>query len=363
MVATRTDLQPARSPSDDDVLVTIPDDIYEAQQVFMDLGWGDGLPLIPPTPERVDRMLAGTTRDPDELVGVVLPRGGEATVRAIAVNAVLAGCKPEYMPVIIAALEATLEPKFNLNGVNTTGHNCCPLIVVSGPIVKQLDINAGMGLFGPGWRSNATIGRALHLCNVNIGGAIAPTVDRAVHAHPGKYTYCIGEDADFGPWSKLNEDYGFRKDESMVLVLPAEAPYAICGRVEKGGGKHILYALADSCLGLGLGKSVWLAGEMLVVFSPSHAELLFEEGWTKRDVQNYLFENARHPVKELKRLPLFEIRRDWPKWIDENDLEQMVPIVEDPEQFVIMATPGGNVISSLVPTWGLARGAFHAVGT
>ena len=328
----------------------------------MELGWGDGLPLIPPTPARVEMMLGGTTRNPDEIVGVVLPRGGEASVRDIAVNAVLAGCLPEYLPVLIAALEATLDPAFNLNGVNTTGHNCCPLIIVSGPVVKRLDINAGMGLFGPGWRANATIGRALHLCMVNIGGAAIPSVDRAVHAHPGKYTYCIGEDADFGPWSKLNQDYGFAADESMVLVLPAEAPYAICGRVEPGGGKHILYAMADSCLGLGLGKSVWLAGEMLVVFSPSHAQLLFDEGWTKTQIQQYLFDHARHSVRELSQLPLYETRRDWPSWIDEKDPDAMVPIVERPDQFVIMATPGGNVISSLVPTWGLARGAFRKVG-
>ena len=268
-----------------DELVDIPDDVYEAQSTFMERGWGDGLPLIPPTPERVERMLGGTTRDGDEVVGTVLPRGGLATVRAIATNAVMAGCIPEYLPVVLAAVEAIVQPEFNLGGVNTTGHNCCPLIIVSGPVVERLGINAGMGLFGPGFRANATIGRALHLCNVNIGGAIVPGVARAVHAHPGKYTYCIGEDAEFGPWPKLPETYGFARDDSLVLVLAAEAPYAICGRVRAGGSAYILKALADSCLGLGMGKSVWLGGEMLVVFSPYHAELLFADGWTKPKVQ------------------------------------------------------------------------------
>ena len=259
MVASRTD-QPLGAVADDE-LVTIPDDIYEAQQVFMDLGWGDGLPLIPPTPERVEHMLTGTTRDPDEIVGVVLPRGGEATIRAIATNAVLAGCLPEYMPVIVAALEATLEPKFNLNGVNTTGHNCCPLIVVSGPIVKTLNINAGMGLFGPGWRANATIGRALHLCNVNIGGAIAPTVDRAVHAHPGKYTYCIGEDADYAR-GKLTRITASRRRLDGARAA-REAPYAICGASEERR-THILYASPFLAL-VSVSARACARGEMLSV--------------------------------------------------------------------------------------------------
>ena len=176
---------------------------------FYERGWTDGLPVVPPTEARVKAMLAGMrAHDADELINIVPPRMGRATMRQIAVNAVMAGCRPEYLPVVVAALQAVSEPQYGLAHRQTTTHAGAPLIIVNGPIVERLKINCGRGLFRPGWRANATIGRALRLILVNIGGA-GPDVDASQTGHPGKYTYCIAEYEKANPWQPLHVERGF----------------------------------------------------------------------------------------------------------------------------------------------------------
>jgi hypothetical protein len=341
----------------DPEVLDIPDDLLEAQAELMRLGFGDGLPLIPPTPDRVEWMLAGTTRDPNEVIGVVPPRKGRATVRRIAVNAVMAGALPEYLPVILAAMEAVVDPVFNIGGVNATGHNCGPLIVVSGPIVPRLDINAGMGLFGPGWRANATIGRAVRLCMLNIAGARPGVVDRSVHGHPGKYTYCIGEDPGYGPWTKLYEDHGQGPDGSVVMVLAAEAPHSVAGFAGMAGFQLLTNA-ADACSTIASNKILTISGHILLVLGPYNSEQIFAEGWSKRDVKMFMFEHVRRRVGDLKRTQigdrLLKNVAEHARWVDCETDDAMLPLVEDPDRFIVMATPGENAVSSIVPTWSLS---------
>src|SRR5436853_3105920 len=186
-------------------------------------GVTDGLPVVPPTRARVARAIAASGRGPDELVGLVPPNYGRATVEKVAVNAVMAGCRPEYLPVVIAAVEAVCDEAFDLHGVSATTNAPSPLVVVNGPIRGALDINCGAGVFGPGWRANATIGRALRLVCVNLGGAAPGVISMSTLAHPGRYTYCIGEREEASPWESLAVEHGFAPGDSTGAVLAADA--------------------------------------------------------------------------------------------------------------------------------------------
>ena len=190
----------------------------------MSQGWGDGLPVVPPTEERVRAMVDGSGLPPAHLVGAMGPAKGEATVEKIAINAVMAGCLPEYMPVVVAAVEAICEPEFNLDGVQSTTNPCGVGMIVNGPIRNEIDLNCSRNCMGPGWRANATIGRAMSLIWLNIGGAKPGEVDKSSHGFPGKYTLCFGEDEEHSPWEPLHVERGFAKEESAVTVNSSTAP-------------------------------------------------------------------------------------------------------------------------------------------
>src|SRR5438105_11383427 len=196
-------------------------------EALFDKGLTDGLPVVPPTRERVDRAIEASGRAADEVVALVPPNYGRATVEKIAVNAVMAGCRPEYLPVVLAAVEAVCDEAFDLHGVSATTNAPAPLIVVNGPIRRVLDSNSGAGLFGSGWRANATIGRALRLVCVNVGGAIPGFVSMSTLAHPGRYTYCIGEHEEASPWPSLAVEHGFAPDDSTVALPAADAPLTV----------------------------------------------------------------------------------------------------------------------------------------
>jgi len=331
----------------------------EAIEFCFEKGWTDGLPVVPPTPERVHRMVEASGRDPQELLGLVPPRLGRATVEAVAVNAVMAGCRPEYMPVILAAVEAVLDERFNLNGVQATTHPCAPLIIVSGPVVKAINLNTGTNVFGHGFRANATIGRALRLVLLNLGGGIPEIGDKSVHGHPGKYTFCIGESLE-SPWELLHVERGFPPDESAVTVIAVEAPHSILGG---------LAALVDHLAALG-SNTMGLGGEALIVLSPPVAERLAKAGWTKQDVRSFIFEHARAPLgkimltgvnKELFGISVIEelpgVVNHWPRWLDLSDPDTRVPVVWRPEDLLIVVA-GGRAIGfcSVLPGWGYMGG-------
>ena len=250
-------------------------------------GWTDGLPVVPPTPERVKHMLTGTKRPTDEIIAPIPPKWGRATVEKVAINAVMAGCKPEYMPVIIAAIEAMTTDVFSLHGVQVTTSLVSPLLIVNGPIRKELEINDGFNVFGQGWRSNATIGRAVRLICTNIGGALPGELDRATFGHSGKFTYCIGEKEEVSPWSPLHVDRGFAASQSAVTVFAGASPRVI----DDHGSNTAEGILNTICLNLAVPGIA--DGEIVIVLSPEHSKTIGDDGLTKREVQEYVHEHTK----------------------------------------------------------------------
>jgi hypothetical protein len=268
-------------------------------EVWFDKGVTDGLPVIPPSRARVERMLDGTTRDRQELVGEVAPNYGRATVEKVAVNAVMAGCRPEYLPVVLAAVQAVTDPAFNLHGVSTSTHFSAPLIVVHGPIRARVALNCSFGVFGPGHRANATIGRALRLVMINLGGAKAGETSMSTFGHPGRYTYCIGEHEEASPWPPYHADRGLAATDSAVTAFAGEAPHGISDHASRTA-RALAGSLGWSMAGLWNAKHFPLYSHTMLVVGPEHARTFGDEGWSKRDLVRYLFETIRAPYASLQ---------------------------------------------------------------
>ena len=222
---------------------------------------------------------------------------GRATVEKIAVNAVMAGCRPEYFPVVIAGVEAMCDEAFDLHGVSATTNFSSPLFIINGPIRKRLDVNCGVGVFGPGWRANATIGRALRLIAVNLGGARPGVISMSTMGHPGRYTYCIGEYEEENPWEPLHVEHGFQPSDSTVAAFAGEAPHGIYDHRSRTA-EDLLTTVARSLEVIWHHKATAL-GDTLIVLSPEHAQTIAGDGWSKADIRRFLWERLRKPVKDL----------------------------------------------------------------
>jgi hypothetical protein len=256
-------------------------------------GWTDGLPVVPPTLDRVERMLTGTQRQPDELIAQIPPKWGRATIERIAINAVMAGCKAEYLPVVIAAVEAMTEDAFNLHGIQVTTSLVSPLLIINGQIRKQLDINDSFNVFGQGWRANATIGRAVCLICTNIGGALPGELDRATFGHAGKYTFCIAENEETSPWEPLHVERGFQPSESTTTIYAGASPQNINDH-GSNTAEGILNTICESIATPGTPP-----GESVFVISPEHAKTIAGDGFSKRDIQQYVHEHTNLAVEEV----------------------------------------------------------------
>ncbi len=276
-------------------------ELGDAEDVFefmFERGLTDGLPVVPPTPERVMWMLTGTRRDPRDVVATVPPNLAPVTVEKIAVNAVMAGCRPEYLPVVIAALEAVCTDEFNIHGVMATTWGATPVIVVSGPIRHRLAMNMGMMALGYGTRSNATIGRAVKLVMRNVGGARPGEIERSTLGAIGKFTTCFAEWEERSPWEPIHVERGFKKEESVVTVFGLEAG----SRQIADQTSRTAHALVGS-LGLGL-EACWHpkqhgSGEILLVISPEHAHTIARDKWSKAQVRARIQEVTSRPIREL----------------------------------------------------------------
>ena len=318
-------------------------------EYFYERGWTDGLPIVPPTEERLQGMLAGMPgSDADELVSVVPPKNGRATLRQVAINAVMAGCRPEYLPVVVAALRAVSDPRYGLSHRQTTTHAGAPLIIVNGPIAARLKINAGRGLFGPGWRANATIGRALRLTLVNVGGA-GPAVDASQTGHPGKYTYCIAEYEQANPWEPLHVELGYRRDESVVTVVNTEAPHSMTENIQTD--PHEIVRTFASCMAtLGV-NNLYSQGTPVLVLGIEHAHHIAAAGWSKADLKQALYERARQPWGLVKNRGKSKGPR-FPEFVDRNDDSSMVPIVREARDLMLIVGGGPGGKSMFLPTAG-----------
>ncbi len=267
-------------------------------EIWFDKGVTDGLPVVPPTRERVEHMLAGTGRARDELLGKMPPNYGRLTVEKAAINAVLAGCRPDYLPVVIAAAECACDPAFNLHGVATSTHFAAPLIVVNGPIRTRIGLNSAFGVFGPGYRANATIGRALRLLMINVGGARPGEISMSTLGHPGRYTYCIAENEDASPWPPYHAGRGFPVVASTVTLFAGEAPHGISDHSSRTA-RALGGSLGWSMAGLWNSKHFPLYSHTMLVVGPEHARTFADDGWSKEDLKRHLFETVRRPYRSL----------------------------------------------------------------
>ena len=241
----------------------------EAIEACFERGWTDGLPVVPATAARVEEFLAAARRAPDEVLVRETTRRRTVTVEKVVVNAVMAGCRAEYMPVLLAAIEAMADPAYNLHGAITSTGGSAPFVVVNGPVARALRINAGVNLFGPGWRANATIGRALRLVILNCLGAQPGILDRSTQGHPGKYTFCVAELEEESPWEPLHVERGFPRDASAVTVFAAEGPHNVLTHYGHDA-EAILVTLADAMAGLGS----FSPGQSFLVLAPEHVRIL-----------------------------------------------------------------------------------------
>ena len=316
--------------------------------LFMERKWGDGLPLVAPTEKAVDEMLKGTNHSPDEVVGVLEQRKGIATVKTVAINAVMAGCKPEHLPVVLAAVEAVTDPTYNLYAVQATTAPAIPLLVVNGPVRKELNIHSSAGCWGPGYPANATIGRAFNLVMTTVGGRSATTMTSV--ADPGRFTWCFGENEEQLPpgWVPLHVEKGYKPEESTVTVMnvhwkdPVHGFFAPTTDEEAIGhlGEVIKHELPN-----------W-AGEKMFVLLPEIAAQLARKARTKKELKEILFANARLPWRELKKTQSVRIGSYPPDEIEGlNDETMLSPLLPEPEFLNIVVAGGAGRHSYLVIPW------------
>ncbi|MCS7206694.1 MAG: hypothetical protein NZ951_01995 [Dehalococcoidia bacterium] len=323
----------------------LPDVWEEVQEFFIQRGMTDGLPVVPPTEERVWRMIDALGRPPDEVVAEVPPALGRATIEKLAINAVMAGCRPEYFPVVVAAVEALCEPKFNLTAIQATTNPVGPLLILNGPIRRRIGVNCEAGCFGPGWQANATLGRAVRLVLLNIGGGAPGPVDKAVQGYPGKYTFCFGENEEDSPWPPLHTERGFRPEDSVVTVVGAQGTSNILEMSPRPD--DLLHTLAHGMINIGVNNFLLGQGEPLLVLNPLHARILAEAGWTKDKVREYLYEHVRAPLSWFSR------RARESRIFHDRIVGDTVRIVRDPQQFmIVVAGSTGGHHSTFIPTFG-----------
>ena len=270
---------------------------YEVEFMF-DQGFSDGLPLVPPTPERVLAMLSGTKRDAQEVLGEMAPNMGEVTIEKVAINAVMAGCKPEYLPVVLAAVEAILTDDYNIHGVMATTMGASPVIVVNGPIRERIGMNMGLGALGQGNRANATIGRALRLVVRNVGGARPGATERSTLGNPMKFTMCFAEWEERNPWSPLHVERGFNKEDSVVTVFTMSSGPTLIVDQDSRTGSQLAGTLGQGLQSV-MGPKAYFATDCLLVVVPEHVDTFMRDNYTKEDIRQRIQEVSARPVREL----------------------------------------------------------------
>ena len=301
-------------------------DAFDAVEHFFEEGWTDGLPVVPPTEERVKRFLQYVELPPDEIVGEYLPRARQVTAEKLAINAVMAGCKPEYMPVVLTAVKAICTKEFALNHTATLG-SAFPLLIINGPQVKKLGFNSGMYVFGPGNRANATVGRTLSLIMSNCFDARVGGIQRGNMGHAGRYGPCIAENEDT-PWEPLHVARGFARDDNVVTAFPSgTTPTAVAGSTRMSAEQ-----VADN---LARNMATGLTYYVLVL-SPPLQEIFLNAGWSRSDLHQYIIDNAWQTAAQLKRNGRWYYfgspDGEMPK-VEPGDEEKRIYMLKDREQY------------------------------
>ena len=334
-------------------VVTAPADIDRFQDFALAEGWSDGMPVLPPTAERVGRILGRLAARSAEAVATLAPRRGVATLEVIAANAALAGALPEHLPVVVAAIRALAEPRFNLNAIQTTTHPCTPLLIVNGPIAARLEINAGANALGQGHRANAVIGRAVRLTLQNVGGARPGREDRATLGHPGKYSYCLAENEAESPWAPLHVDRGFGAVESCVTVCGSEAPHNVNDHGSTSA-EALLLAIAGTAATTG-SNNVYIGGEPLVVLGPEHARTFADSGWSKADVRRGIWERARVRLDRFGPENRERLAAVDPARFKDRPRAEEVALSASADDLMVIVAGGPGKHSAIIPSFGATR--------
>ncbi len=328
-------------------VVRAADPTAEVNRLYRLRGWTDGLPIVPPTLGRLDEMIDHGPLDRHAILGEMEPLGGVASVEKVAANAVMAGCQPEHFPVVLAAVQAILDPEFNLRGVQTTDENVAPLLIVNGPAGRRLGVNAGGGALGPGWAANATIGRAVRLVMTNIGGGWPGAVSFAGLGQPARYSLCLAEREGDTPWPALHIELGYRPEQSTVTVMRAETVINVTGGLDE------LASVIGSAASL---FGILHSGKATVILSPFTARRLAGEGWTRADVRRELYTRGRLPAETWRRSWIHATVRasDWPEWARAAAESGSIPAVREPDDLTLVVAGADLPIPqhAYCPSWG-----------
>jgi hypothetical protein len=273
------------------------EDIHAFQEHFFESGWTDGLPVVPPTPERVQEFIEASGYKPSDIISVLTTRNRVITAEKIAINACMAGCLPSYMPVIIAVIKAMSEESYVFHGSITSTGGSAQFILVNGPIRNELGMNSGTNFMGPGNRANSTIGRAIRLIIINVAGAVPGILDKSTQGQPGKYSLVVPEAEEVSPWEPFHVENGYEESTSTVTVFASESPHVVMNH-ESNDPEELLYCLAREMAGAGS----FSLGQSALVLAPEHAEIIARSGWTKTEIKEFLFQNATQTIGELKKI-------------------------------------------------------------
>jgi len=339
-------------------LFEAPEDLEAINRLYHERRWSDGLPVVPPTVERVQRMLAGTRRPLGAIVASIAPGFGTATVERVAINAVMAGCAPGHLPVVIAAVEAVAAPEFNLQGMQATTNPAAVWIIVNGPVARRLGVNGSFNCLGQGTPANAVIGRALRLVLQNVGGALPGEMDRATHGQPGKYSFCCAENEEANPWEPLHVERGFRRDASTVTVVGAEGTMNMNTHTKEAG--ELLRAIAETMQHPPSNEYCY-GSEPWLILSPEHAEILSAGGLAKSEVKRRLWELSRMPAGRMTAKDLLRVKAARTGELGEIRADTLLPIARHPEDIGVIVAGGPGTHSVYVPCYGNSRAVTREI--
>jgi hypothetical protein len=326
-------------------------------EFFLEKDWSDGFPVVTPTEERVQRMLESTGRDPAEVVGSIPPALEPASVRTIAIHALMAGCKPEYLPVVLGGTELILREEFNMGGVQCTMHGVAPLMIVNGPHAGKIGMHGGNGCFGPGFRANATIGRAIRLMLLNLGGGIAGRASATVFASPLRYTACLTENMERSPWESLAVSRGYAATDDVITAAMVESPRLHFDDVSKDP-ERLLRGIGDAMAAAG-SWNMWFTSNVVVAMSPQHAKLCADAGMSRADVHRRLCELGGRRQGDLKRGGNWRPERARAMDVDPDDDEFFIKAVKDPAGLHLIVAGGTGPITAVCHGWNDSSRAVH----
>jgi hypothetical protein len=326
MNAMSPDLKPASAPTADVI------------ENYLNSEWSDGLPIIAPTARSVGEFITRSGLPADEILGEFRPRQSQVTVRHVAVNAIMAGCKPEYASVVVALARALMDEEFDLWGVACSTKGSATLVIVNGPTRNAIGINCQTNVFGPGFRANATIGRAVRLMILNLGGARPNELDKGTLGHPGRFSYCIGEDEECSPWTPLHVERGLSAADSAVTIFGGEAMRLV--NVHYNSSDAVLTAMVETlaCPGIFNANNITGRSPHVLVFAKEHRDLLAADGWNKQSIREYIAENAIIPEAMLRRVG--------------GEADGDARVIQDPNQILIVAAGGhAGRFAGVIPGW------------